>query len=142
MRSSPKTWQEAIVLLLAEQQRLERLPTIVGGLEGDAEEVDFICLTFSQTGNWPDGMTSKDRNAVVQRFEWARFFAATHLNVFRKADGTETGRLQFPENCELEPLLIWFLVETWRSFENRRDALKTSIPPRHYPQYPIDSATN
>jgi hypothetical protein len=137
----PNSWPLTVQFLVAEQQKLERSPMIAGGLGTTADEIDILCLQYaSANGGWPK-MTRGDRNLVLQRFAWARRFCASLLTGFRKADGTETGHLAYPE-WDFESMMIWFLVEMWRLRESIQKDDIHPLPPRPEPQWPQDPATN
>lgn len=132
------------MFLYQEQQILERMPVVLGGLQTNAEDLDAICLQYGARRKWPTTLSQRDRDAVVQRFEWARTLSATMLFPFRKADGTETGRMLYPD-WEFEPMMIWFLVETWRTAENLRKpdgVLASPLPQRPEPQWPPGPESN
>lgn len=140
----PTTWPETVMFLCQEQDVLERMATVLGGHEADAEQIDLLCLQYGQRHEWPKTLSTRDRDAIVQRFEWARILAATLLNTFRKADGDETGRMPYPE-WDFEPMMIWFLVETWRTAEKLRKPsgkFAFPLPARPDPKWPVDPGTN
>jgi hypothetical protein len=117
--------------LCKEQDKLERLTTVAGGLKIDAEGLDLLCLQYGLKGEWPT-LTRLERDMLLQRFLWARTLAATFLSPFRKADGTETGRMPYP-NWEFEAMMIWLLVETWGTAENFSKTFKEKFPERATP---------
>ena len=126
--------------LVAEQQKLERLPLLVGGLLMDADDIDLLCLQYASTGEWPS-LSQFDRGLLLERFVWARQFCAALMPPFRKADGTETGRIDYPK-WEFEPMMLWLLVEQWRLRESiQKDGMRPP-PPRRKPQWPPGPATN
>lgn len=130
------------MFLVQKQRILEHLPVVQGGLQVDADEIDMMCLQYGARHEWPTTLSRRDRDAIVQRFEWARTLAATMLSTFRKADATETGRMPYPD-WEFEPMIIWFLVETWRTVEKLpAGVLALPLPPRPKPQWPPGPETN
>lgn len=131
----PESWPETIQFLCDEQDRLERLPSIRGGLQTDAEEIDVLCLKYATTHNWPTTFSEHDRSAIFQRFLWAKAFCASLSHTFRKADGTETGRMPYP-NWEFEAMMIWLLVELWPLRESIQEDGTHPLPPRPAPQWP------
>jgi len=139
----PESWPQAVRFLCEEQQCLENLPVVQGGLPPDAEEIDVLCLQYAARHEWPTSLPARDRDAILQRFDWARTLAATMLARFRKADGTETGQQMPYPDWEFEPMMIWFLVETWRTAEKLpTDVLARPLPPRPAPQWPPGPETN
>lgn len=130
----PTSWPLTIQFLVAEQQKLERLPVVGGGLLTDADEVDVLCLQYAAKGEWPT-LTAFDRDLVLQRFEWARRFCAALLHPFRKADGDETGRMCYP-GWAFEPMMIWLLVEQWRLRESIQTDGNSPLLPRPQPSWP------
>lgn len=138
----PTSWPETVMFLCQEQQILERMPVVRGGLDTDAEELDVLCLQYGARHEWPTTLSQRDRNAIVQQFEWARTLAATMLSTFRKADGTETGRMPYPD-WEFEPMMIWFLVETWRTVEKLPGGvLSRTLPQRPEQKWPPGPESN
>ena len=97
----PTSWPETIKFLVAEQGKLERLPLVVGGFLMDADDIDLLCLQYASKGEWPS-LSRHDRDLLLQRFAWARMYCASLLTPFRKADGTETGYIAYP-NWEFDP---------------------------------------
>jgi hypothetical protein len=140
----PTSWPETVMFLCQEQDILERMPIVKCGLEPDAEQIDLLCLQYGIQHEWPPTLSERDRDAIVQRFEWARILAAAMLPLFRKADGERTGRMPYPD-WEFESMMIWFLVEAWRTVEKLRKQdglLSLPLPARPDPKWPIDPETN
>lgn len=123
------------MFLVQEQQRLERLPFVRGGLQTDAEEIDVLCLQYGARHEWPTTLSEREREAIYQRYLWARQFCAALSHGFRKADGTETGRVPYPD-WEFEPMMIWLLVEQWRLRESLQNDGISPHPPRPQPSWP------
>lgn len=129
----PTSWPLTVRFLVAEQQKLERLPAVSGGLPPDADVIDLLCLQYASTSAWPTTLSQRDKEAVFQRFLWARMFCAALLHSFRKADGSETGHMPYPD-WQFEPMLVWLLVELWRLRESiQKDGMR---PLPHRPPLP------
>lgn len=137
----PKTWPETVQFLCAEQQLLERHPTLHGGFDVEAGAIDLLCQQYAAKHAWPTTLTEHDQKAILQRFSWARTVAAMMLQSFRKADGTDTGWIQYPD-WEFETMMVWFLVEIWRTAEKLPSLLQKPLPPRTKPEWPPGSDLN
>jgi hypothetical protein len=126
----PESWPETIRFLCDEQDRLERLRPIRGGLLANSEEIDVLCLQYAATHNWPATISARDRNAILARFVWARAFCASLLNTFRKADGTEIGKMPYPD-WDFEPMMIFLMVDSWslRKSIQKGDSNPPLLPP-------------
>ena len=129
----PESWPETIRFLCDEQEGLMRLPTVHAGLPVDAEEIDVLCMKYATTHNWPTPLPRLDLPAILQRFIWARAFCVSLSHAFQKADGTETGRMPYPD-WKFEAMMIWLLVQIWHLRENVQNDGMDPLPPRSKPQ--------
>lgn len=124
---TPTTWPQTVQFLCERQREIERIPVIGEGRPLNAQDLDDLCLEY--LADIPKMLTANAKRGLLQRFEWARLLAATPMNSFRKADGSETGRLLCP-HWEVQSLMRWFLIDTWRTVEKLYDAFPHPLPLR------------
>ena len=84
-----------------------------GGLTVGSEEIDLLCLTYASKGQWPN-LTEYEFRQLI---DWAKTFCGTLIYEYRKANDTGKGYVPYPA-WEFESMMIWFLVEVWRTAAN------------------------
>jgi hypothetical protein len=124
------------MFLVAEQNKLERLNLIGGGMPIESDDVDILVMQYAMRQVWPKTMAEKDRQCIVQRFEWARILCATIAMPARKADGTQTVSVE-PPAWNFEDMMIWLLVEAWGlTYKFSKFSSGQQLPPKSRPEPP------